>query len=375
MAFLRHLETQSPAARYTSSMPSVLRIIDANANRAREALRVMEEAARFVLNDADLSGRIKGLRHDLAAAIARVPNLDAWRDTPGDVGTVIKTDSELTRSGVHAVVTANCKRLSEALRAIEEYGKTLPTRTGSKDDLAPEFSGLIESIRYRGYDVEQRLSKALATGRARQWKLCVLLSENLCPAGDWLTVAKKIVELGDWGPDCIQIREKAMDAGELLNRTRKLVELCRPRGIAVIVNDRPDVALLAEADGVHLGQTDLPPAEARKLVGSQLIIGISTSCIEEARRAAHDGADYCGVGPMFPTTTKRKDTIVGPAYLAQYVAEFPDTPHLAIAGIKTGNLPELIKVGCRGIAVSSAVCSAGDPAAACAGLRALLGER
>ncbi|MEE9213119.1 MAG: hypothetical protein V3U29_10750, partial [Phycisphaeraceae bacterium] len=102
-------------------MPPVLRILDANANRAREALRVMEEAARFVLDDAALTKSIKELRHDLAAAVAQIPGLQASRDTPGDVGTTIKTDREFTRESVADVAIAAGKRLSEALRTIEEY--------------------------------------------------------------------------------------------------------------------------------------------------------------------------------------------------------------------------------------------------------------
>src|SRR5215510_5818105 len=110
-------------------MPSVLRILDANANRAREALRVMEEAARFILDDAELCALIKGIRHELAAALAGVPGLpgglEANRDTPGDVGTAIKGASEMRRDSVAGVAIAAGKRLSEALRAIEEYAKTL----------------------------------------------------------------------------------------------------------------------------------------------------------------------------------------------------------------------------------------------------------
>ncbi len=328
-------------------MPDVMRILDANANRAREALRVMEEAARFVLDDAELTGSLKQLRHDLAAQLTIVAGLDAGRDTPGDVGTRIATDAEARRASVADVVIAAGKRLSEALRAIEEYGKTIDA----------DFAGAIETLRYRGYDIEQRLNRALGSGRTAQWALCVLISESLCSDGDWLAVARAAV---DAGADCIQLREKQLDARELLNRARQLVALCRSRA-AVIVNDRPDIALLAGADGVHLGQTDLPCAEARRLVGRRLLIGVSTSRIEEAQQALLDGADYCGVGPMFATTTKHKDVIVGPDYLRQYVA-WGKLPHLAIGGITSNHIAELSGAGVRGVAVSRAVCSADDPA-------------
>jgi thiamine-phosphate pyrophosphorylase len=342
-------------------MHSVLRIIDANLNRAREALRVMEEAARFLLDDAALSESIKILRHDLSKIAASLPALEYHRDTPGDVGTNIKTATELHRESVADVAIAAGKRLSEALRAIEEYSKTLDEKiTGTNTPI----SVAVEAMRYRGYDIELRLTRALGCGRAKQWRLCVLLSESLCPGGDWLAVARAAIE---GGADCLQLREKAIDAGELLNRSRVLVSLCQGKNVAVIINDRPDVALLAGADGVHLGQGDLPCAEARKLVGRQLIIGVSTSNLDDAKRAQRDGADYCGVGPMFATTTKHKDHIVGPGYLREYVATIK-LPHLAIGGISTASLPALIAAGVRGVAVSSAVCGAPDPRAVVAEL-------
>lgn len=337
-------------------MHSVLRILDANANRAREALRVMEEAARFLLDDAALSESIKNLRHDLSRLASSLPALEYHRDTPGDVGTTIKTPAELRRDSVADVAIAAGKRLSEALRAIEEYSKTLDVKiTGT----GTPIHAAAEAMRYRGYDIELRLTRALSTGRARQWRLCVLLTQSLCPAGDWLSVARAAI---DGGADCLQLREKNIDAGELLNRARSLVSLCQGKNVTVIINDRPDVALLSGADGVHLGQGDLPCSEARKLLGRQLLIGISTSNVNEARQAQRDGADYCGVGPMFPTTTKHKEIIVGPDYLRDYVAQVP-LPHLAIGGISTATLPALVAAGVRGIAVSSAVCAATDPRA------------
>src|SRR5262249_3445094 len=140
----------------------------------------------------------------------------------------------------------------------------------------------------------------------------------------------------------------------------------RVRGVRVIVNDRVDLALLSGADGVHLGQSDLPVAEARRLAGARLLIGVSTANLDEARSAARQGADYCGVGPMFPTTTKDKPRISGPPYLREYLAApvSARVPHLAIGGIAPGNVSDLVSAGCRGIAVSGSVCGATDPAEA-----------
>ncbi len=349
-------------------MPAILRILDANANRAREALRVMEDAARFVLNHRELAETCKRLRHDLAAALASVDGLEAHRDTPGDVGTTIATEPEATRASVAHVVTAAGKRLSEALRTIEEYAKLLPHAPQAACGLA----SAIEHLRYRGYDLEHRLHLALASTRPRQWKLCVLLTQSLCTHRPWPDVLAACL---DAGVDCIQVREKHMDAGPLLDHCNAVVETCRRTssgGVSVIVNDRPDIALLSGADGVHLGQTDLPCRETRKLVGRQLLIGVSTARLDHARAALDHGADYLGLGPMFPTTTKRKDTIVGPAYLREFLHHFPGVPHLAISGITPANVPELVAAGAKGVAVSSAVCSAEDPAAVARQLLAAL---
>lgn len=332
-------------------MANVLRILDANFNRAREALRVMEEAARFLLDDAKLSESLKSLRHDLSQTLAAVPALEANRDTIGDVGTSIRTDSEATRASTADVVVAAGKRLSEALRAIEEYGKTLGDSVG-----AGGFAARIEAMRYKGYEIERKLNAAMGSGAQQQWKLCVLVTESLCRDGDWRGVIEQAVTAG---ADCVQVREKELDSGWLLRRAREVVELCAGRA-SVIINDRPDIALLSGADGVHVGQTDLPVSEVRRLVGKQLLVGVSTSNLTQAKRALSDGADYCGVGTMFHTTTKHKDVIVGPDYLREYLA-WGKMPHLAIGGISLEKIGELASCGVQGIAVSSAVCGAEKP--------------
>lgn len=332
-----------------------MRLIDANANRAREALRVMEDGARFLLDDAALSGEIKGIRHDLAALMRGfAPDCALARDTPGDVGTAISTEGEMARAGVGEVVVAAGKRLSEALRSLEEYAKTV--EDGARHAHA------FEQLRYRGYEAERRLVAAVSAPRAKQWMLCVLVTEGLCRR-PWLEVVRESIE---GGADCVQLREKSLGDGELLTRARMLVELCRARGVDVIINDRVDIALASGADGVHLGQNDMPVREARKITGDRLLIGVSTSNIEEARRAQQDGADYCGVGPMFATATKQKDVIVGTAYLREYVSHEPKMlPHLAIGGITVENVGELVEAGVRGISVSSCVCESDEPGRVC----------
>ncbi|MGH7131955.1 MAG: thiamine phosphate synthase [Phycisphaerales bacterium] len=345
-------------------MDPAFRILDANLNRAREGLRVLEDIARFALDDASVITQFKIIRHALrSVADAADPGggrlrLLASRDTPADVGTQISTPAESARSNLHDLASAAAARTSEALRVIEETAKLL----------APASARGIEQARYHLYELEKRLLLALATGRARQWRLCILLTESLCTHHPWLEVARRAIA---GGADCLQLREKDLDSAELLRRADQLIALARPHGVSVIVNDRADIALAANADGVHLGQHDLPVAAVRALAGARLLVGVSTHNLDEARRALNDGADYAGVGAMFTTATKPRETS-GPAYLRaflDFVADKRPLPHLVIGGITSANLSQLAAAGCRGVAVSLVVCSASDPAAVCASLR------
>lgn len=339
------------------------RIIDASFNRAREGLRVMEDLARFALDDRPATESLKQLRHALAQAVSALPigpaALVGARDVPGDVGTAVTTASERTRRGRVDVCKAAAARAGEALRSLEETAKT----TGAAG------SGF-ERLRYRVYDLEKRLlERLLATGD--QWRLCVLLTESRCAHHPWLDVARRAI---DGGADCIQLREKTLESGALLDRARRLVEIGRRAGVAVIINDRADIATLSGADGVHVGQSDLSVDDARRIAGRGALVGVSTARPEQARAAVAAGASYCGLGPMFASTTKAKPERAGPGYLRAYLAD-PATraiPHLAISGITPDNAGRLASAGCRGIAVSAAVCGAADPADACRRLLAAM---
>ncbi len=338
-------------------MRDIYRIMDANFNRAREALRVIEDFARFVLNDATLSSSAKDMRSRLREAMGRFPAdaLLSARDTPGDVGTVITSATEADRPDAAAVATAACKRLTEALRTLEEYAKV------ANGAAAGEF----EAMRYAAYTLEQRLALRLAgTERFEKVRLYVLLTSRLC-RGEPVEVAQTAIA---GGADCIQIREKEMSDRQLLTHARRVREITQGADAMLIINDRPDIAAIVVADGVHLGQDDLPVADARRLMPAGAIIGVSTHNIAQARAAVADGADYIGVGPMFPTDTKDAGPIAGAAYLTEVIAEI-SLPHVAIGGITAGNVGELIAAGARRVAVCSAVIAAADPAAAAAEIK------
>jgi len=212
------------------------------------------------------------------------------------------------------------------------------------------------------------------SSRRCQWRICVLISEALCPGGDWWSVAQSVVGVGFGGSatvDCVQLREKSLDDRELLVRTKQLVALCRPRGVCVILNDRPDIAVLAGADGVHLGQDDLDIVHARKILGPNALIGVSTHNAAEALDAEDMGADYVGLGAMFHTDTKKVQSLGGPELVSTVRT---DIPVFCIGGIHAGNVAELVAAGATRVAIGSAICSAADPRIAAAALaRALRG--
>lgn len=170
------------------------------------------------------------------------------------------------------------------------------------------------------------------------------------------------------GVDIVQLRDKEAEAAEQLRWGRSFLEAARGHGALFVVNDRPDVALALEADGVHLGQNDLSPAFARRLLGPDAIIGLSTHAPAEADAAPHE-ADYLCAGPVWETPTKPGRPAAGLAHV-RHAAATVDRPWFAIGGITADNLPQVVEAGARRIVVVRAVTGAPDPAAA---VRTLLG--
>ncbi len=345
-------------------MHALERLIDANANRAREGLRVLEDVARFVLGDEALAAAAKDLRHGVARALASPPldrlALVASRDAAGDVGANLEGALEGARDGVGSLVAANAARVGEALRALEEATKVV----------APVVAPALERARYDFYEFDRRLTLRVGAGGARRARLCVIIGGALCRDRPWERVAELCLE---GGADWIQLREKSLPDRELLARTRRLVAMARGAGSRplVFVNDRIDVALLAGADGVHLGQGDVSIDDARRVAGGRLLVGVSTHSLDQALVAAAAGADAIGVGPMFANATKPQEPVVGPDALAPILSD-PRTSgiaHLAIGGIDAERAAALARRGWRGVAVASAVCGAERPDEACRNIR------
>jgi thiamine-phosphate pyrophosphorylase len=186
------------------------------------------------------------------------------------------------------------------------------------------------------------------------------------------SLAELVPELAAAGVDLVQLREKEMEAGHLLAVGRPVASACRAAGIPFIVNDRPDVALALDADGVHVGQDDIPPEIARRLLPSG-IIGLSTHAPGEVDDAlGRSGVDYLAVGPVYETPTKRGRPAVG-LDLVRYAADAnPKRPWFAIGGIDERSLPDVMAAGATRIVVVRAITEAPDPPAAAAALKALL---
>ncbi|HLB05676.1 MAG TPA: thiamine phosphate synthase [Thermodesulfobacteriota bacterium] len=160
------------------------------------------------------------------------------------------------------------------------------------------------------------------------------------------------------GARIIQFRGKGLSSRELLEQAREIRELTRKAGATFIVNDRTDIAILADADGVHLGQDDLPIDEARKILGKDKLIGISTHSLEQAVKAQSEGADYIGFGPVFGTTTKADAEEAKGSEALKEVKKGVSIPVIAIGGMNLENLKEVIDAGADGVAVISAVVKA-----------------
>jgi thiamine-phosphate pyrophosphorylase len=201
------------------------------------------------------------------------------------------------------------------------------------------------------------LTAQTANARLEDCGLYLLVTRELCPRG-----AEDVIQAAlSAGTRIVQVREKTLPDGDLLEWARLVREWTARAGALLIINDRPDVAVLAEAEGVHLGQEDLPVREARRIVGPRRLVGVSTHTLEQARTAALDGADYVGVGPVFPSGTKAFDKFPGLELVREVSAEI-SLPAFAIGGISAENVEVVLAAGARRIAASSAVCAAPDPA-------------
>lgn len=327
----------------TRNIALLQRILDANLNRASEGLRVAEEFARFALADEFLSRKLKEARHELGKAIQYLGGESIrllYRDTLHDVGTEIAVASEMSRAGPSEVAHAALKRSQQALRSLEEYGKTI----------SGEFAKVCERLRYETYTIEKALLGVRDSGSALAAARVYVLIDG---KQDLASFEKAALEITN-AADIIQLRDKQLPDAALLARAKRLRAITREAGCLFVMNDRPDLAVLAEADGVHVGQDELGVLEARRIVGEKAIIGVSTHSLEQLQRAILDGASYVGCGPVFSSKTKTFEQFAGLEYLRQAAAE-TSLPCFAIGGIDLTKIDQVIEAGFNRVAIQSAV--------------------
>ena len=328
----------------------MLRVLDASINRAGEGLRVVEDYVRMVTGDAFLSSQLKQLRHDLTTATESIDSAArlAARDSEQDVGRNVQTETEYQREQSSSLIQSNMARVQQSLRAIEEFAKTAD----------PQVAKATEQLRYRAYTVEKAvMTTVLSLKNLGHAKLYVLVNALGDGSDDFAAMRAHVSQLIEAGVDLIQLRDKELSDRQCVVAGKVLTEMTRDTTMQWIMNDRADIALAADADGVHLGQDDISVAQARRVLGSAKIIGVSTHSIEQARTAVIDGANYIGVGPVFPSKTKSFKAHVG-TELVQAVVDEIRLPAFAIGGIQKDRLPDLLATGIRRIAVGNAVSGA-----------------
>lgn len=322
------------------------RIIDANINRATEALRVLEEIARFDFDDSELSKELKYIRHEICTFFDN--KYDAFlvsRDTLSDVGAgIINPTKKVNESkSRESIFRSNFKRLEQALRVLTEYGN------------------LSDDFRYRVYTVEKNMNERLKMDIKKYLlkdKNLYLVTNSDSFESDEAFLDRVALAIKS-GVDIVQLREKNKPASKIIEYGKVIRQICSEYGALFIVNDRIDIAQIVEADGVHLGQDDVGIQNARKILGEKMIIGISTHKPQDAQNAILGGADYVGVGPVFKTPTKPLRDAAGLDYV-KWAAKNISIPFYAIGSIDENTIDEVIAAGAERAALVRAIMNADD---------------
>jgi thiamine-phosphate pyrophosphorylase len=340
----------------------VLRILDANANRAAEGLRTIEEVARLVREDAVTAEWMKNLRHALAALSKELPRHDRLRarSAETDAGIAMSTSSEVSRLDFAAVVSAAAERTTQSMRCLEEFSKFLGGELGER----------FKQLRYDAYDVLAKAELRLAQSRASMQGQLYLLIDCSKPLEAFVAYIRQLTEAG---VEYFQLRDKSAEGAELVQYACAAVSCLDNSPAQLIVNDRVDIALASGAWGVHLGQEDMSLQDAQRIAQGRLAIGVSTHNLEQAVEAEQGGADYIGCGPTFNSQTKPFEEFAGLAFLAE-IAQGIRIPAFAIGGIDLTNVASVISAGCRRIAVSHAIHGAEHPVLAANALHSILQE-
>lgn len=332
------------------AMDSMYAAIDANFNRAMEGLRVCEDVCRFALHDETLSRQAKEYRHALAALSRQWLKTDilSARDTVADpikFFTTSELRSETSDGSSHeSLFLRNIHRAIEAVRSLEECAK-----------LENKNVSAFQSLRFNLYAFEKEAFCAITrTNVMRNFQNALYAILDPSFAGDDLVSAAHSLIIG--GARIIQLRMKNASAKEFTAIAREIAPLCKKNNVVFIINDRADIALNVEADGVHLGQDDISVRDARRILGVGKIVGKSTHSLREAHEAADEYPDYIAIGPVFTTSSKYGSELAGIGIdEVCRVREAVSIPLVAIGGITSENIGTLIETGINCAVVMSAL--------------------
>jgi thiamine-phosphate pyrophosphorylase len=328
---------------------SHLRIIDANFNRIGEGLRVLEEFARLSLNDASLTQQLKNLRHKVLRVDDELQQeLIAARDAAGDVGAGMAAAGPEKQRDTAGVIIANARRVQESLRVIEEIAK----------EPGPDLKyGEYEKARFTLYTIEKELlAKLLRQDKLKRLTgLYVIIDTEFLKGRQPADIAARVIR---GGAGVIQLRAKKSNIRDFLRLANEVRPTCASHNIPFIINDSLEVALACGADGLNVGETDMPAAIARRLLPIGTILGCSANTLAEAKAARAAGADYLGVGAVFPTPTK--DSPATGLDIIKKIKKISGLPVVAIGGINKTNIKSVIEAGADCVAVISAVMGAED---------------
>ena len=328
----------------------MLRILDVNLNRIGEGLRLLEDVTRFILNDPELSEQLKNMRHELLPKDRSLQKrLLRARKAGEDVGAFLDVDSEAERADAVSLVSANSRRVQQSLRVLEELAKV------HGDDFGMDWDKF-KHARFALYTLEQKIVLELLRHHKKEQVagLYVILDTQALRGRGEIEVARQAIQ---GGARIIQLRDKLRPKGMLVPLARELKRICAESDVLFIVNDYIDLAIDSDADGLHIGQEDLPFATARKMLPVDKILGCSSATLEEALNAEKEGADYIAVGSIYSTPSKPVTRITGLETLRQVKSKV-SVPVVAIGGINEDNIANVISTGADAVAVISAVLGA-----------------
>lgn len=323
----------------------ILQILDANLDRAREGLRVLEDWSRFALGREDLVKKTKDFRQILGKEHSLL--YKNARNLSEDKCIGLNHPEQLKRKGSDLIISSNAARVQEALRVIEEFSRSSNQK----------LSQIASDIRYEIYNLEIEILNA----NAKSEKTQIIQKNNL------YFITKKtpklieiIEELLIGGVKIIQHRSKGESDKKFLFESIQICKLCRKYNALFIVNDRVDIAIASEADGVHLGQNDIDLKYARDLLGNSKIIGKSANNSIEINKAIDEGCDYLGIGPVFRTSTKKEKNPIGISRIIALTKNI-SIPWFAIGGINQTNLSTLQDHKIKKIAIISGLADSANP--------------